>query len=224
MPNVSCHDGSDPSRRDPFSTYPPAVTKKADGRTARRDRNSEAVLDTVHEMFVEGNFAPSVEEVAARSGVSLRSVYRYFEDTEDLLRRAIERRVEVVGDLYALEGLGEGSREERVEALVDQRLQLHSKLAPTIRAAMLRSSDSPLIADQVRNRRRLLADQVAAHFEVELAVLDRSRRLELASCIDALCSFESLELLRVRSGLSPSRTRRALVDAVTSLLDGATAN
>ncbi|WP_395696314.1 TetR/AcrR family transcriptional regulator [Nocardioides sp.] len=194
------------------------MTKKADGRTARRDRNSEAVLDTVHEMFVEGNFAPSVEEVAVRSGVSLRSVYRYFQDTDDLLQRAIARRVELVGDLYALDRLGEGTRAERVQALVDQRLQLHAKLAPTIRAAMLRASESPRIAAQVSNRRELLADQVVAHFEPELGRLDRARRAEVASCVDALCSFESLELLRVRSGLSPSRARRALVSGVTALL------
>ena len=194
------------------------MTKKADGRTARRDRNSEAVLDTVHEMFVEGNFTPSVDEVAARSGVSLRSVYRYFEDTEELLRRAIERRVQVVGDLYALDGLGEGTLEDRIHALVDQRLQLYTKLAPTIRAAILRAADSPQIAAQVRTRRDLLADQVAAHFEPELRELERSRRLELVACIDALCSFESMELLRVRAGLSFSRTRRALLSSVTALL------
>ena len=200
------------------------MSKKADGRTARRDRNSDAVLDTVHEMFVEGKYAPSVEEVAARSGVSLRSVYRYFEDTEDLLRRAIERRMEVVGDLYALEALGEGTREERVGALVDQRLKLHAKLAPAIRAALLRASDSDMIARQVGNRRRLLADQIAAQFEPELSALDRTRRLELASCIDALCSFESIELMRERSGLSPSRTRRALVSGVMALLDASSSN
>ncbi len=43
-----------------------------DGRTARRDRNSDAVLDAVHELFVEGQLVPTVEEVAARSGVSTR--------------------------------------------------------------------------------------------------------------------------------------------------------
>ena len=43
---------------------------KLDGRTARRDRNTEAVLDTVHDMFVEGNFSPAVEEVAPSSAPS----------------------------------------------------------------------------------------------------------------------------------------------------------
>jgi AcrR family transcriptional regulator len=102
------------------------MDQREDGRTARRGRNSDAVLDTVHEMFVEGNFSPSVEEVAARSGVSLRSVYRYFEDTEALLHMAIERRIALVGELYVLDGIGEGSLPDRILSLVDQRLVLHS--------------------------------------------------------------------------------------------------
>ncbi|GAA4717406.1 TetR/AcrR family transcriptional regulator [Nocardioides conyzicola] len=200
------------------------MTKQGDGRTARRGRNSDAVLDTVHEMFVEGNFSPSVEDVAARSGVSLRSVYRYFEDTEALLHLAIERRIALVGELYALGNLGEGTREERVLALVNQRLVIHSKLAPTVRAAMLRAPFSPQIADQVDQRRKLLAAQVAAQFEPEVAVLSKSRAEALLVCIDALCSFDTMEDLRVRRGMSISRARRVMVGGVTALLADAALN
>src|SRR5262245_20448107 len=110
-----------PSRSQPSSARRTLthMSKPEDGRSARRGRNSDAVLDTVHEMFVEGNFSPSVEDVAARSGVSLRSVYRYFEDTEALLHLAIERRITLVGELYGLDDLGEGPLDERVEALVN---------------------------------------------------------------------------------------------------------
>jgi AcrR family transcriptional regulator len=194
------------------------MTKQEDGRTARRGRNSEAVLDTVHELFVEGNFSPSVEDVAARSGVSLRSVYRYFEDTEALLHLAIERRISLVGELYALDGLGEGLRSERILKVVNQRLDLHSKLAPTIRAAILRAPFSPQIAAQVRQRRDLLFDQAASQFEQEARRLDKARGEELIGAVDALCSFEAIEGLRVRRGLSITRTRRTLVDGVTALL------
>ncbi|MET0766665.1 MAG: TetR/AcrR family transcriptional regulator [Aeromicrobium sp.] len=194
------------------------MTKQEDGRTARRGRNSDAVLDTVHELFAEGNFSPSVEDVAARSGVSLRSVYRYFEDTEALLHSAIERRTYLVGELYALDGLGEGSRAERVLKVVNQRLDLHSKLAPTIRAAILRAPFSPQIAAQVRQRRDLLLDQAATQFEPEVSRLDKARGEELVGAIDALCSFETIEGLRVRRGFSLNRTRRTMVDGVTALL------
>ena len=200
------------------------MTKREDGRTARRDRNSDAVLDTVHEMFVEGNFSPSVEDVAARSGVSLRSVYRYFEDTEALLHLAIERRTALVGELYALDNLGEGTSADRVLSLVNQRLVIHSKLAPTIRAAMLRAPFSPQIAEQVRQRRDLLAAQVAAQFAVEADGLPKSRAEELLASIDALCSFDTMEDLRVRRGMSISRARRVMVSGVTALLSAAAAN
>lgn len=197
------------------------MVKPDDGRTARRGRGRDAVLDTVHEMFVEGNYAPSVEDVAARSGVSLRSVYRYFEDTEALLHLAIERRMAVVGELYGLGELGEGDLPDRVAALVNQRLVLHTKLAPTIRAAMLRAPFSPQIAEQVRQRRDLLAHQVAVQFAPEAVALDKARGEELLACIDALCSFESMEQLRVRRGFSLTRTRRSLTDGVSALLASA---
>ena len=200
------------------------MTKQGDGRTARRGRNSDAVLDTVHEMFVEGNFSPSVEDVAIRSGVSLRSVYRYFEDTEALLHRAIERRTALVGELYALDNLGEGTRAERILALVNQRLVIHSKLAPTVRAALLRAPFSPQIGAQVDQRRGLLAAQVAAQFAPETAGLNKSRAEALLVCIDALCSFDTMEDLRVRRGMTITRARRVIVGGVTALLADADAN
>ena len=194
------------------------MIERVDGRTARRDRNSEAVLDTVHDMFVEGNFSPAVEDVAARSGVSLRSVYRYFEDTEALLRLAIERRVGLVERLFVLPAIGQGSLEERIIGLVNHRLVLYAKLGPTVRAAILRAPYSPLLADQVQRPRKLLSDQVEAHFAAEIRALEPVRGRDLIACIDALCEFESMEHLRVHRGLSVPRTRSAMVTGVTALL------
>lgn len=194
------------------------MTEKLDGRTARRDRNTEAVLDTVHDMFVEGNFSPAVEEVAARSGVSLRSVYRYFEDTEELLRMAIERRMVLVDELYVLRKIGEGTLPARITALVSHRLVLHGKLGPTVRAVMQRAPHSQQIATQAHRRRTMLSEQVATHFAGELAALGDPRGSEVAACIDALCEFEAVELLRVQRGLSVTRTRQAMITGVTALL------
>jgi hypothetical protein len=114
--------------------------------------------------------------------------------------------------------LGEGALADRVLALVNQRLVIHSKLAPTIRAAMLRAPFSPQIADQVRQRRELLAAQVAAQFAVEAAALTRSRAEELVACIDSLCSFDTMDDLRVRQGMSISRARRVMIGGVTAIL------
>ena len=56
------------------------TTEPVDGRVARRQRNIDAVLDVVMDMFVEEAMFPTIEQAATRSGLSLRSLYRYFAD------------------------------------------------------------------------------------------------------------------------------------------------
>jgi AcrR family transcriptional regulator len=193
------------------------MDQKLDGRSARRDRNSEAVLDAVHELFVQGNFAPAVEDVAARSGVSLRSVYRYFEDADVLLRSAIERRVALVEPLFVLPDIGQGPLEERITRLVNHRLVLHDKLGPSVRAALLRAPHSPILAEHVRRRRQMLSQQVEQQFAPEAQALGKRRGMDLVACADALCEFEALEHLRFHRGLSVARTRSTLVTGLKAL-------
>ena len=189
-----------------------------DGRTARRDRNSETVLDTVLSLFEEGNLVPTVEQVAERSGVSLRSVYRYFEDMDALLRAAIGRRVDLVEPLFVLPQLGEGPLERRISRLVDHRLTLYASMRPVLRAALMRAPHAPLIAAQVAHRRGQLSAQVLAHFAPELAAMGRARGSAVGACVDVLCEFESMEHLREQQGLSAARTRKALITGVSALL------
>lgn len=192
------------------------VPADIDGRRARRHRNTDAVLDAVHALFVEGQLEPTVEDVAARSGVSLRSVYRYFPDRDQLLQAALARRLEVAEPFFHIVGLGEGSLEERIERFADHRIDLYEKIAPTARAAL--STSVPLIADVVRRRRRQITDETAAHFAAELDVLSDDDAADLLAAVDMLCQFESIEALRVDRELSESRTRRVLVRALRALL------
>lgn len=87
-----------------------------DGRSARRDRNRLAVLDAVIELFSEGVLEPTPDDVAARVGLSARSVYRYFVDRDALLRAAIDRSFERVMPLYLIHAIGEG---ESLDLLAD---------------------------------------------------------------------------------------------------------
>jgi AcrR family transcriptional regulator len=195
-----------------------APAPRIDGRNARRDRNSEAVLDAVNDLFTEGKLVPSVEEVAQRSGVSLRSVYRYFEDADELLRAAVARRVTLLADLFVLPEVGIGPIDERIARYVDHRLALYARLAPSVRAALLRAPHTPLIAEQIERRRRELLAQTEEHFAPELNRLGAAAGAATLACVDALCQFESVEHLRVRRRMSKARTRAALVQGLTALL------
>ena len=196
----------------------PDADDQIDGRTARRDRNREAVLDAVLELFREDAMTPSPAEVAARSGVSTRSVQRYFEDMDTLVRAALARHLEKVGPLYVIPDLGVGPRDERIERMIIGRLRLYEAVAPMVRAAMVRIRSNPLIAERLATARVQLRAQIAAMFAPELDALAPDVGCEVLDALDAVFAFDALELLRAGLGRSEAEAAQVLGRAVRALL------
>lgn len=195
----------------------------SDGRAARRDRNRIAVLDAVVELFSEGNLDPGPDEVADRVGLSVRSVYRYFEDRDALVRAAIDRHLETVFPLYLIHAIGEGELDARIERYVSSRLRLYETIASTTRAARVRAAVNEIIRAQVDLTRRALRDQVEKHFAPELEALPPARRQAVTMAVDMLGQFESLDYYRLHRALSFTETEAALTETLHLLLDpGAT--
>jgi len=189
-----------------------------DGRNARRDRNRLSVLDTVLTLFREGNLRPRPEEVAERSGISLRSVYRYYSDPSELLRSAIVRHLEAVVPLLHFHAIGQGTFEDRLEGFIDHRLRLYEAIAPTARASRLAAADNDAIGDQYRRRQQTLRGQVEAQFAPELDALPARRRRALTAAADALTQLETLDYFRLDAGLSRRETREHLRLALGQIL------
>jgi AcrR family transcriptional regulator len=195
-----------------------AQSADLDGRRARRGRNRETVVDALLELFTEGELSPSVAAVAERSGVSLRSVFRYFDDLDEMGRIAIERHTENVQHLFELPRIGEGSREDRIGALVSHRLRLYEAVAPIVRATILRAPFQPVIAENVARRRRYLRGQVEQQFAPELDRLATADRFAVAAAVDVLTSFETAELLFVDRGLSAEPAGEVMISSIDRLL------
>lgn len=191
---------------------------RVDGRTARRDRNRIAVLDAVVELFGEDNLTPGVHEVADRSGVSLRSVYRYFEDLDDLIAAAIDRQLTKVQPLFRLERVGEGPLPERLHRFCDSRLRLFEAVRVVYQAARVRASADPALRADLTATHHRLAEQTRAMFASELASFDDVTAADRARVIDLLTQLDSLEHLRHRCGLGRDETvdflRRSLGHAL----------
>src|SRR3954469_10856930 len=85
------------------------VDDHVDGRSLRRERNREAVIEAFLVLVREGNFDPGGAEIAERAGVSHRSVFRYFDDLADLMMTAIAREVERSLPLATIDRIGEGT-------------------------------------------------------------------------------------------------------------------
>lgn len=196
--------------------------ERADGRTARRDRNRDAVLDAVLDLFAEDSLAPGPAEVAERSGVSLRSVYRYFEDMDALVRAAMARHLVRVQPLFEIEDLGDGPLEQRIHRLITSRLRLYDAVAPMARASIARANSNPIISERLDETRSLLREQVAAMFTPELAAFGSVEAADALAAVDVLLELEALEHLRRHRGLSAPATTRVLARSVRALLVGQT--
>jgi len=190
-----------------------------DGRTARRDRNRVAALDAVLELFSEGELSPSPEQVASRSGVSLRSVYRYFADRGDLIRAAVDRHLERVQPLFVIDAIGEGTFDQRLEAFVAARMRGYEAIAATARASRLRAPMNDVIREQLDRARRLYRAQLEHQFAPELDALTPTRRRAVLAAADALTQIETIELYRVQRGCSNAETHELLVIALQILLE-----
>jgi len=196
-------------------TNPPVV----DGRRARRDRNRERVVDALLALYAEGNIAPSIDLVAERSGVSHRSVFRYFEDLEELNRVAVERHFRAHQHLFDLH-LDDGpiaDLADRVAALVAHRVRLYEAVAPVARVGRMRAPRHKILATSLDIHRSNLRRQVLDQFSRELAALAEPESKALGAAAAALCSLETLESMRVDQKLSADQTSAALTHALTRL-------
>lgn len=197
-----------------FALTDPLIT---DGRTARRERNRTAVLDAVLELFGEDQTYPTPDEVATRSGVSLRSVYRYFDDRESLVRSAMEHHYLRIHHLFDLDVDPSDTLERRIERLAEQRLRLFEGAGAVFRAAIAQAENNELIKARVLDRRAFLVEQVHALFEPEIGALGPKGPF-VEAAVEVVNGFETVDHLRRFRGLSADETIKVLVEATTVLL------
>ena len=196
-----------------------AEPQRLDGRRARREQNVDAVVEAMLDLLGEGNLSPGAAAVAERSGVSLRSVFRYFDDMDALTELAIARQMERAGRWFDLIE-ATGTLEERAEALAAHRVEQHAHLAPYARAALVRAHQYPAVAAGLATRRDALRRQVEVLFAPELDGRARREREEVLAALEGVSSIEVIELLITHRGLSPDRVRATLTRSVLGVLRG----
>ena len=183
-----------------------SATESLDGRRVRRQQNREAVIDALVALFHEGVYEPGSALIAERAGLSPRSLFRYFDDIDDLSRSAIDRQMAEATPLVEIDVEPGAPLAVRIEHLVASRVRLFEAIAPGARAARVIAHRNDVVAKQVHEARHYLREQLRRLFG--------SKHL---AAVDALCSFETYDLLRDQ-GLSRPKIVTTLVAALTALL------
>src|SRR3954471_24495625 len=128
------------------------VAANTDGRIARAARTREAVIDAVFALVGAGHLQPSIEDVAGRAGVSVRTVFQHFGDREHLFAAVGERQTARVVPLLAPVDAALPF-EERVAAFVAQRAEVYELVTPLRRAALQMAPSSPSVAETLERFR-----------------------------------------------------------------------
>ena len=209
----------DPEGTPAAETSAAAVDAPAptDGRRARRDRNADAVIDALLEFLAEGTLYPTMPEVAQRAGVSLRSVFRYFDDVDSLVVHALRRQRSRWSDVVRLPDPAPGTPlADRIEAMARHRADEYAVIGPLARAAWARRRTNPVLDAGIHRMQMTVHEEVRAHFAPELEATPEAERVVLHDALHAAIHFQNSEHLHVCLGLPLDR----LVEAHRLVLRG----
>jgi AcrR family transcriptional regulator len=127
-----------------------------------------AVVDALLDLYGESNLRPSTAEIAERAGLSHRSLFRYFDDFDDLCREAICRAEQRARPLIPIEVDRAAPLADRIEALVTQRLRLFEALGPVALVSRLNAPFAQVLAAELSKNRNFLRAQLTDLFASEL--------------------------------------------------------
>lgn len=203
---------------DGVKTAPAAGPVKArvtDGRRLRAEASRRRIVAATMDLIREGHPDPGAEQVAARAGVGLRTVFRLFSDMEGLHREmsAIMRaRLMPI----AAEPIGATDWRRALLRLLVRRARLFEEMMPF-----------KVAADLHRLRSRFLAAQHTDLVRLQRAMLVRvlpeevQRRAGLIEALDLVMSLEAWRRLRIDQGLSPARAASVIRRLIRALVGAA---
>jgi AcrR family transcriptional regulator len=194
------------------------VTARVDGRAARGARARDAIVEAFLALVQEGHLRPTAARVAERAGLSLRSVFHHFADTEAVFAAAADRHTSRILAL-ATPLPSTGPLAKRLDAFVAQRARLLEAIAPVRRAALLLEPFSAEVAARLAGARRFARDEVERAFGPELAARRGRDRTELRSALAAASGFPLWESLRRHEGLGVAAARRVMARTLRGLLE-----
>jgi AcrR family transcriptional regulator len=190
----------------------PEPLSAADGRVRRGVRSREAIVAALMDLVGSGILAPTVQQVAERAGVGVRSVFRHFTEMETL-HRAMDARLEAEARPLLTGAARTGTLGERVKTVVAQRATFFERIAPFKRSGNIVRWRSTFLQDRHLNlQRQLRADMLRWLPELDGAPAPVIEAVDLAT------SFEAWERLRFDRQLGTKAATSVVETAVLALL------
>lgn len=189
-----------------------------DGRSLRRERNRQDIVDALLGLIENGETEISAALIASKAGLSERSIFRYFDDVNDLYRSVCDLAFSKEIEYALIDDAGIGSLDTKIENFVNQRVRIYTmneKIAPAARSFAFKN---PIIKNQLVVGRKLLRTQIMKHFAEELSVMDKQQQQVAVAIIDSLTTFEYYDMMRSDQKMSVQAIKSVLTESIRKAL------
>jgi AcrR family transcriptional regulator len=187
-----------------------------DGRRQRSQRSRQAIVEALLELLRSGEVQPSSSAIAARAGLTQRTIFNHFADMDELMAAAAERQSERIRSL--LPTPTEGDLDERTSAFADQLARLLEDTMHVRWAVMVHEVRMTGGVDIVRYVHSMLRQRVEAAFGPELAAMPARRRASTLDGIDVLADAGVWRIRRIQHGQSYDQARAVVERTLRALL------
>lgn len=188
-----------------------AAQPEADGRRARGASNRARIIQAMVELVAAGDPDPNADAVAAKANLSVRTVFRHFED-KDAIFHAIDDLLVAAYQPLLDAPYRSDHWKGRLFELIERRCTINEAAAIFRISAVMERYRSHFIAEKYRRLHRGEKRMLDAVLPSELQT-----STEVGRAILVACSFDTWRLLRQDEELPPAEveaTMRRLVEDI----------
>ncbi len=183
-----------------------------DGRRQRSEKSREKIIAAMFLLIGQGNMNVSAAQVAKASGVSIRTVFRQFEEVDEIYRQIIARLEEELMPTLLAPYQSRGWKRQLAE-LIGRRAEIYEYVMPfKVSSAVRRFKSIPLMDDHAR-----FVTLERAGLKAVLPTAISGNRTLLAA-LDNAASFESWRRLRQDLKLDQKAARETMLFSVNALI------
>jgi AcrR family transcriptional regulator len=189
-----------------------AVRPEADGRRARGASNRARIIQAMVELVAAGDPDPNADAVAAKADLSVRTVFRHFED-KDAIFHAIDDLLVAAYQPLLTAPYRSADWKGRLFELIERRCMINEAAALFRISAVMERYRSQFIAAKYRRLHAGEKRMLDAILPPDLQTTTQAGRALLIAC-----SFDTWRLLRQDEELSPEDTQAAIRQLVEDIL------
>lgn len=187
-----------------------------DGRVARGERTRRAIVDAHTELLISGIVKPTAQAIAERAGISVRTLWSNFSDSEALREASVEHWLDIdISRWVPVEP--DGDLAERIALFCQRQAQRIETMLPAARSAALGEPFSPALQASRRHHVERLMESLEYTFAPEIGPrADTSERIYQELFV--LACWPTWHTCTVDLGMDRRSAIAAMVSGFTRLL------